>query len=230
LGKVYHYSAAPEFRDVEVCPVPPEPLVSLPELAAPPLWALATVCWNSGKRGPKYEIVRPNYGAWNQTYPYDDYGTNTHGVLWTEAQRKRTLKKSKLEEKVSARKVAKRGSLSEDDYRFWAGSQYQEMHGPARCRWCDAWRYGKDQRKTHLSEEECNRKLLALYKFAAHRKPMKCFACDSVTQSKRWGLPLCATVECIERWKFSSKVTWSGLAEQFRIAQEAGVFDSFKEA
>ena len=120
---IYHHTPAPEFRDVEVCPVPPEPLVSLPELAAPPLWALGCVCRNSGKRGPKYEVVRPNYGAWQATYPYDDAG-NTHGVMWTEAQRKRTLKKSKLEEKVSARKAAKRGSLSEDDYRFWAGSQY----------------------------------------------------------------------------------------------------------
>ena len=92
------------------------------------------------------------------------------------------------------------GNLEKSDYFQWVGSRYAEKgYGWSRCRACGIVRYNEADRKAHRGDG-CGKLLQRAYRLL--EKDGKCVICDQVTSRRLYGLPICFSVACEEKWRF----------------------------
>lgn len=189
----------------------------------PPNWALKAVTKIGGHRHPKREIT---YGA---DVPrgivpfvgsYDEY-TPGEGpkALWDKALSRRRRRQNMAAQK-SIKDIVPPGNLSNDEYRFWKGYAIKD-HFPsvAQCRWCQTYVTGRPEMRGHHNTTACRELLLALYRFS--KRPgseRRCLACNNRTPSLSWGLPLCSSVGCLGKWKFTVVSGLDGLQNAKKLA------------
>lgn len=81
-----------------------------------------------------------------------------------------------------------------DDHRFWAIDDC----GTWECRACQTPLWLEADRKIHLANEGCAKKLVAAYELL--KRDMRCVICDEHCTMTRWGVPMCIKGNCVERW------------------------------
>lgn len=86
-------------------------------------------------------------------------------------------------------------SVSANDARYWVGSR-SSYSTYSECRACRVTAWTLADRKKHMRETQCNKKLLAVY--AQLRKEHLCGFCGESCGRRHWGLPL--HTGCQERW------------------------------
>lgn len=196
----------------------------------PPAWAMASACKIGGRRHPKraivftmaqhvqHDITGPPRGPLSGAYKGPSEAYNR-------AIQRRNRKKGQ-KDTPSIRNLTQRGNLREEDYRLWKGYTLPSETG-ATCRWCGAQCRSREAMASHHLNQYCKERLLAVYRYAKqqHTKQRYCFACKTETQHFRWGVPLCNTVSCLSRWKFTVKDSWHGFLQYYQWALEAQMHD-----
>jgi hypothetical protein len=173
------------------------------EFIVPPDWAVRLVSTNFGKKGRKYPSSWVGQ-SWGHVYPGQsdsDYmapwgmGPQDHSGAYEEHWRKA---RRQAEERDA--KMVVRGNLREEQYRFWNGSSVVSTD-IATCRWCRHWAYGQAAMTLHQHNTDHTRILREIYDTARKMSLRRCFACGSTTRKERWGIPLCASNRCLNKWR-----------------------------
>jgi len=196
------------------------------EYIVPPKWVVRMVSTNDGKAGKKYPA------NWSQSmystgtgddmadyYPWgmcgDAAGPDTARGSW-ERSRQRPVRDFYAEKPI-------RGNLREEEYRFWNGNHAMNSE-VATCRWCKTWCYGRDAMQKHQSETEHLRILREIYDFARKQGSRLCFSCGIKTSYEHWGIPLCCTLRCLNRWRVAPIAELSGTLHLYaKFAKRKGV-------
>jgi hypothetical protein len=232
--KPLRYGPAPQF-DLEGAlePFPIEAL-EFPESPRVPMWAIAAVAHNGGKRCQKlreriYSSV--GVGGYNPTSawgPHKNWADQAWDPSTERSMRKQERKKGKIESRVAAWKAVPPGNLREDDYRFWLGSPVPNS-SDSTCRWCASSAWSRQQRSDHFTiGRQCNSKMLTVFKFALKAKTPICMVCAKTTWHKRWGVPLCNEPHCIGKWKFGLLRFLDGWSRVRDDCRNAGFMDSYE--
>jgi hypothetical protein len=194
----------------------------------PPAWAVGAICKLGGRRHEKRHIVHTEFRS-NYTPSHVNGYSPTHGPLasdtdvYNRALMRRNRKKAGLSNnEPSAKKQVPPGNLRNEDYRFWKGFPLPSMHG-AVCKWCEQLCLDRvAMQKHHGGQRWCKERLLALYKYAKQSHSQHyCLACKKPTTSQNWGFPLCNSLTCIARWKFTNREGQLGLMQYLEWAMEA---------
>lgn len=104
------------------------------------------------------------------------------------------------------------GNLAQEEYRFWVGVNAPVGESKwGQCRCCKTVTYGADERLLHFQKREflvngdsCTTRLVNAYKelLGGHL----CIVCrGSRFNYSKWGVPLCAKIECETAWKFDQQ-------------------------
>lgn len=216
-------------------------------LREPPDWAIRCVCPGQGRRGRKYPLVwessKNEFGNANGFYrdgvwqSYSSFPPHLGGPLsesWEAAQKRRREARAarRKGEKQAARFRVPAGNLSEDEYRFWIGSEYK-THLTATCRWCAQTFYNKSDREIHGKVDTKHMSaLLVVYRRARNHGAHLCLVCGEVTKSERYGLPLCPTESCLHAWKFRrdpDMMPFKGLNSYAKLCMTEGLLKGFVE-
>jgi hypothetical protein len=168
----------------------------------PPDWAVRAVSTNQGKRTRKYPSGWVQTGF--HTYPgMGDFDDKPWGMQDGYSEHWHRMERE-AEKRSNSSPV--RGNLREEQYRFWNGSSIPTQN-IATCRWCRHWAYGQQAMQDHQSKTDHTRILREIYDCARafKSKPM-CFVCGTHTRHERWGIPLCATNTCLNKWRVAAIV------------------------
>lgn len=169
------------------------------EFIEPPNWAVRLVSTNCGKTVRKYPSGWLR-GSVSHVYPganmedYMPWGLDHSGAY------EESYKRAKREREEREDKIAIRGNLREEEYRFWNGSQSTQTD-IATCRWCRHWAYGHEAMRAHQSRTDHTRILREIYDAARKMNVKMCFTCGARSRHERWGIPLCNTNRCLNRWR-----------------------------
>ena len=226
--RVIRGGAAPKF-DLSECVLDALPAQAPLEFVEPPNWAIGAVTRAGGRRLPKFKRDEPAWVTNNSYSPMPWYGCADYEDSMDTGDTSGRSRRKPPEPKVAPFKQAELGNLPNEEYRFWRGFAHMPGSTEATCRWCGRGLYGDAQRKGHHAEKHCNSKLLKVYKLMMHAKPKICMVCKSKTHYDRWGVPLCNTVACIARWKFSPMHLLDGWVEAKNFALSAGYLDGFPD-
>jgi hypothetical protein len=83
------------------------------------------------------------------------------------------------------------------EYRFWAAALEEDKVCVTECRCCNAVYMDRVNRRAHLAETGCSKKLVAAFKLLQADKI--CVICSAATTKEKWGVPLCGE-GCIKMW------------------------------
>lgn len=222
-----HYVAGPKFdltdcldelKDIEARKAPEE--------IDPPLWAVMTVAGLGGHRHKSWSrTMQPSFRG-SPAYGESSYLMAENDFESSADKPKKRL--SRREKRQKAHEVIPDGNLPNDEYRFWFGEPGKNSM-EARCKWCNNYAYGLDQRRSHMQSSECKAKMLAVFNHSKRNKRMLCMNCNKACNYDRWGAPLCRNSTCIGKWKFVKVGTWlEGWRERRFECRHNGVLDGFK--
>lgn len=196
------------------------------EFIVPPDWAVRLVSTNHGKRCKKYS---QNWVLGFCSYPNaEDYYNLGHpwglgsGVDYEAQSRRRAREREERE-----RSTVELGNLTEEQYRFWNGA-HTKFSTIATCRWCRHSAYGSDAMRMHQQKTQHTLILRAIYDHARHARVRMCFTCGKRTHETRWGLPLCNTNPCRNKWRVGTIADVSGAILLYaRSAFKIGLLDAW---
>jgi len=167
------------------------------DFVVPPDWAVRLVSCNFGKKGQKY----PSSWVHNHSGYPDDYdypwGLAAHDHSGAYSERWRRMQR---EDDAKDDKIVVRGNLKEEQYRFWNGSG-SVVSDIATCRWCRQWAYGAEAMRAHQNKTDHTRILREVYDLARRVQACMCFVCGSRTRTQRWGIPMCQSNRCRNKWR-----------------------------
>ena len=87
------------------------------------------------------------------------------------------------------------------EYRFWCveiRDQDSGIPSTAVCRACEQIHFRKTVRQKHQETVGCTKRLIKAYELLLRDK--RCVICDAHTQNRKWGVPLCNTRACTQKW------------------------------
>lgn len=193
----------------------------------PPNWAVRLVSTNAGKRGRKYPSTWMSHNQGIRVYPggsaedYMPWGMDHSGGY--EARYQQSLREREDRES----KIVIRGNLREEEYRFWNGSQSVSTD-IATCRWCRHWAYGHDAMRLHQSRTDHTRILREIYDTARQMNVHMCFTCGARTRHERWGIPLCNSNRCLNKWRVAPIVEISSTLLMYaKFARKKGLLTTW---
>lgn len=195
------------------------------EFITPPDWAVRLVSTGHGKRCKKYP---QSWVSGFRSYPdaedyYDMHPWGLGSGVDYEAQNSRWAREREERERTTV----ELGNLKEEQYRFWNGA-YTKSSTIATCRWCRHSAYGSDAIRMHQQKTQHTLILRAIYDHARHARLKLCFVCSKKTHESRWGLPLCNTNPCRNKWRVGAIADVSAtLLVYARSAFKIGLLDDW---
>lgn len=83
------------------------------------------------------------------------------------------------------------------EYRFWAAALEGDKVCVTECRCCHMIYMDRVNRRAHLRETGCSKKLVGAFKLL--QADQRCVICNNRSTKEKWGVPLCDDT-CIKRW------------------------------
>lgn len=122
-----------------------------------------------------------------------------------------------------------KGSLPNEEYRFWIGYPHDTGQG-AQCRRCGYMAWGQTQRKAHLDDVSCAvdglrcTELLTRTYDGLLLDKVACIVChkDRGGYSK-WGVPICNSRSCEYTWRFDKQKEYIMITTRLKKFYEAGL-------